>query len=79
MLFSLKITSIKLMTNNPKKIEDLTRHGVTVSGRIPLVIPPNEYNRFYLETKRAKAGHLLDRAESEKELEQGEKVIVEEK
>ena len=77
MLFSLKIKSVKLMTNNPKKIKDLTRHGVSVSGRIPLVIPPNEYNRFYLETKRAKAGHLLDRAESEKEFEQAEKIIVE--
>ncbi len=76
MLFSLKVRSIKLITNNPKKIEDLTKHGVKIGGRIPLVIPPNKYNRFYLETKRVKAGHLLDRLESEKELEQAEKIIL---
>ncbi len=76
MLFSLKVRSIKLITNNPKKIEDLTKHGVKISGRIPLIIPPNQYNRFYLETKRTKAGHLLDRFLSEKELEQAEKIIL---
>lgn len=76
MLFSLKVKSIKLMTNNPKKIADLTKHGVKITGRVPLVIPANRYNRFYLETKRIKGGHLLDRVESEKQLEQAEKVII---
>ena len=60
MLRSLKIVSITLMTNNPKKIEDLKRHGIKVSGRIPLVIPPNEYNKRYLETKMKKGGHMLE-------------------
>ena len=60
MLFSLKIKSIQLMTNNPKKIEDLTQHGVKVKKRIPHIIPPNEHNQFYLETKASKSGHMID-------------------
>ncbi len=60
MLFSLKVRSIQLMTNNPRKIENLTRYGVKVNGRIPLIIPPNPYNEFYLHTKQEKSGHLLD-------------------
>lgn len=76
MLFSLNMKSIKLMTNNPKKIEGLTKHGGKVTARLPLVIPPNEHNRFYLETKARKAGHLLDRQQSEQELEQGDEIIV---
>lgn len=58
MLSGLKIQSVKLITNNPNKIADLKKHGVKVTGRIPLVIPPNPYNKFYLETKTLKAGHL---------------------
>ena len=60
MLFSLKVKSIQLMTNNPRKIEDLARHGVVITGRIPVVIPPNPHNEFYLKTKAQKSGHLLD-------------------
>jgi GTP cyclohydrolase II len=60
MLGSLKIRSVRLMTNNPRKIGGLESLGVKVSGRIPLVMKPNPYNRFYLETKREKSGHLLD-------------------
>ena len=60
MLFSLKVRSIQLITNNPRKIENLTQYGVKVNGRIPLVIPPNPYNEFYLRTKAEKSGHLLD-------------------
>jgi len=60
MLLSLKIDSIQLMTNNPKKIAQLTQYGINVSGRIPHIMPTNEYNRFYLETKAAKSGHMID-------------------
>src|SRR5271157_1472399 len=60
MLRSLKVRSVRLMTNNPRKIGGLVSLGVTVSGRIPLIIPPNQYNRFYLETKKEKSGHLLE-------------------
>ncbi len=77
MLRSLKVRSIRLMTNNPRKVEDLTRLGVQITGRIPHVIPPNDFNRFYLETKARKEGHFLDLAEKLRVLEQGEPVRVE--
>ncbi len=59
MLASLNVASIHLMTNNPSKIQQLEQLGVKVTGRIPLVIPATEQNRFYLETKAARSGHLL--------------------
>jgi GTP cyclohydrolase II len=77
MLHSLKVRSIRLLTNNPKKVEELARHGVRITGRLPHVIPPNEYNRFYLETKRDKSGHLLDELGKPHLPEQGEAVRVE--
>jgi GTP cyclohydrolase II len=58
MLHSLDIKSVKLITNNPEKMRQLEEHRIVVSGRIPHVIPPNEFNRFYLETKGQKSGHL---------------------
>lgn len=66
----LNIKSIKLMTNNPTKLTDLKRHGVKVTERIPLITPPNDYNRQYLETKKKKGGHLLEYIETK--LEQAE-------
>src|SRR5919108_1450463 len=60
MLHSLKVKSIRLITNNPRKIADLTARGIDITGRIPLVVPPNRYNQFYLETKATKSGHLID-------------------
>jgi GTP cyclohydrolase II len=60
MLMSLKVESVQLMTNNPKKIEQLTQYGIKVSQRIPHIMEANEHNRFYLETKAAKSGHMID-------------------
>ena len=60
MLMSLKIESIRLITNNPKKIQQLIDYGINVSDRIPHIMEPTEYNRFYLETKAAKSGHMID-------------------
>ena len=60
MLMSLKIESVQLITNNPKKIQQLVDYGIKVADRIPHIMEPNEYNRFYLETKAAKSGHLID-------------------
>ena len=57
---SLKIKSVRLMTNNPQKIAELKQYGVEVTERLPLIIPPNKHNRFYLETKEKKFGHLLE-------------------
>jgi GTP cyclohydrolase II len=65
MLHSLHIPSVRVMTNNPDKIEDLKRHGVDVVGRIPLIIPPNAYDRPYLITKQRRLGHLLDLEQEE--------------
>ncbi len=76
MIHSLKVQSIQLMTNNPKKINQLTQHGVRVNTRIPHILPPNEHNRFYLETKAAKSGHLID-LRKQRFAEQHEPTIVE--
>jgi GTP cyclohydrolase II len=76
MLTSLKVKSVQLMTNNPRKIADLTQHGIKVNGRIPLVIPPGPYNRFYLETKAVKSGHLIDFEGMEHLAEQGDRPFV---
>ena len=59
MLDSLGVRSVRLMTNNPRKIDGLRQLGVDVVGRIPLVMQPNAYNRAYLETKMRKSGHLM--------------------
>lgn len=65
MLMSLNVQSVELMTNNPNKILQLEQHGITVSGRVPHVIPPNAHNRFYLQTKAERSGHRLDFTEQD--------------
>ncbi|HSQ59970.1 MAG TPA: GTP cyclohydrolase II [Acidobacteriota bacterium] len=77
MLMSLRVKSVRLMTNNPRKINDLSRFGIQITGRKPHVIPPNEHNRFYLETKALKSGHFIDFAGKPHLEEQGESVVVE--
>ena len=77
MLLSLRVGSVRLMTNNPRKINDLARLGIQVTGRKPHVIPPNPYNRFYLETKARKSGHYIDFSGKPHLEEQGESVMVE--
>lgn len=62
MLRALGVKSVRLLSNNPDKMADLQQHGVKVTGRIPIQIPPNKFNALYLETKRTKSGHLLDQA-----------------
>ena len=75
MLGSLHVKSVRLLTNNPEKIKDLQTHGVRISSIIPVVIPPNQYNKFYLETKKRKAGHMLDTNRSEVFLEQPDDLV----
>ena len=77
MLMSLKVGSVHLITNNPKKIEQLTQHGIHVTDRIPHVMLPNEHNRFYLETKAAKSGHFIDFSGKPHLVEQTDRPIVE--
>jgi len=76
MLYSLKVKSIRLMTNNPRKIADLKAHGINITDRIPLVIPPNQYNQFYLETKAHRSGHLIDFGGKEHLQEQMDRPVV---
>lgn len=77
MLHSLRVRSIRLLTNNPRKVDELARLGIRIAGRQPHVIPPNEFNRFYLETKRDKSGHYLDALGKPHLPEQGEAVQLE--
>jgi len=53
------IQTIKLITNNPKKIDHLTNLGINILERIPIKIPSNKYNKKYLKTKLKKSGHIL--------------------
>jgi GTP cyclohydrolase II len=55
----LKVKSINLMTNNPQKIEGLTRSGIKIAKRVPIITPSNLYNKSYLITKKIKLGHWL--------------------
>ena len=59
MLMSLKLKSIRLMTNNPRKLDGLAKHGIRIAGRIPQVLPPNPHNEFYLRTKAERMRHIL--------------------
>jgi 3,4-dihydroxy 2-butanone 4-phosphate synthase/GTP cyclohydrolase II len=53
------MTEINLLTNNPAKISGLDKYGIEVVERVPLVLPPGEYNDYYLATKRDKMGHII--------------------
>ncbi|MBN8483993.1 MAG: GTP cyclohydrolase II [Sphingomonadales bacterium] len=59
MLALLGIPAIRLMTNNPAKVEALAAAGVTVTERVPHQLPPNPHNARYLDTKRDRTGHIL--------------------
>ncbi|OGC12748.1 bifunctional 3,4-dihydroxy-2-butanone 4-phosphate synthase/GTP cyclohydrolase II [candidate division WOR-1 bacterium RIFOXYC2_FULL_37_10] len=58
-LRDLGLTTIRLMTNNPKKVIGLEGYGLKIAERIPLEIEPNQYNLKYLKTKSKKMGHIL--------------------
>ena len=79
MVKSLNVESLRLMTNNPNKVEQLTQHGIRITSRIPHVLPPNEHNRFYLETKAARSGHFIDFDGKPHLLEQDDPIVVNEK
>jgi len=77
MLASLNVGSVRLMTNNPKKIWELEKLGTQVNGRIPHVIPATEWNRFYLETKARRSGHQIEVESEPQPTEQDDPVIIE--
>lgn len=53
------VPAVRLMSNNPEKIQALERAGVRVAERVPSIVPPIESTEEYLRTKREKLGHLL--------------------
>ncbi|RIL11462.1 MAG: bifunctional 3,4-dihydroxy-2-butanone-4-phosphate synthase/GTP cyclohydrolase II [Proteobacteria bacterium] len=58
-LHTLGVNRVRLITNNPAKVNTLESLGITVEGRVPAVVPADQLNRAYLETKREKLGHIL--------------------
>lgn len=59
-LADLGVQRMKLLTNNPKKIEGLEKYGIKIVERVPLVIKADENNERYLKTKKEKLGHYLE-------------------
>ncbi|MBE3095038.1 MAG: bifunctional 3,4-dihydroxy-2-butanone-4-phosphate synthase/GTP cyclohydrolase II, partial [Actinobacteria bacterium] len=59
-LSDLGLTTMHLMTNNPRKIIGLEGYGLKITKVIPLKIKPNENNKNYLNTKKTKLKHMLD-------------------
>jgi GTP cyclohydrolase II len=59
MLKLMGINKVKLMTNNPAKLQSLMDHGIDVTERVGLVVAANTHNQGYLQTKAEKAGHLF--------------------
>lgn len=60
MLKLLGVNQIRLLTNNPKKVEVLTEAGINIIERVPLLVGRNPNNTHYLDTKALKMGHLLN-------------------
>ena len=58
-LLDLKLHSIRLLTNNPRKIVGLDGYDIEITGTQALQVQPNQHNERYLETKRSKLGHTL--------------------
>jgi 3,4-dihydroxy 2-butanone 4-phosphate synthase/GTP cyclohydrolase II len=58
-LHDLGVRRMRLLTNNPRKIAGLEGYDLEVVERVPIVMPPGAHNRRYLDTKRAKLGHLF--------------------
>ena len=58
-LADLGLKTIKLLTNNPKKVVGLEGYGLEIVEQVPIRVKPNPHNAHYLETKRKKLGHLL--------------------
>ena len=54
------VTKMRLMTNNPRKYQGISGFGLSIEERVPLVTAPNSENAFYLRTKQAVLGHMLD-------------------
>jgi len=60
-LADLGLSTIKLLTNNPRKISGIEKYGLKIVERVPLIIEANEHTEKYLKAKKEKLGHLLDK------------------
>src|SRR3546814_7007112 len=59
MLNLLNIDTVRLLSNNPEKVEGLEAAGIRVAERVSLALPSNPHNAHYLATKRDRTGHIL--------------------
>ncbi|HHX71202.1 MAG: bifunctional 3,4-dihydroxy-2-butanone-4-phosphate synthase/GTP cyclohydrolase II [Miniphocaeibacter sp.] len=60
MLKDLGVSSIKLLTNNPDKVNQLSEFGINITERLPIEIDANKHDLFYLNTKKNRMGHILN-------------------
>jgi len=58
-LVDLGLKTIRLLTNNPKKLVGLEGYGLEIVEQVPIRVKPNPHNERYLKTKKQKMGHLL--------------------
>lgn len=59
-LADLGLSSIRLLTNNPKKIAGLEKYGLKIAERVPIQVECNKFNKKYMETKKEKLGHIME-------------------
>jgi 3,4-dihydroxy 2-butanone 4-phosphate synthase/GTP cyclohydrolase II len=74
-LAELGLTTIRLLTNNPKKVSGLQAYGLTVTEQVPIEVSPNEDNRRYLAAKRDRLGHTLRCKELEHVVDGGDRPL----
>lgn len=59
-LSDLGVKSLRLLTNNPNKVYGLSDLGLEITERVPIEIPPQEYDEFYMQTKKIRMGHVFE-------------------